>query len=319
MIKNVFSFASRAKQKQIDNATLKAFLELVTQQTGLVVPKQDVEHVRLLLEERLKQHRIKQQDYLQMLQSYSAISQEEWRTLILNLTTGESYFFRDRGQMSLLEKKILPELLKGSRHRELRIWSAGCSTGEEPYTLAIQILQNIPPSDPRPILILGTDINEHALERARQGLYSSWSFRKTVPEILNTYFKEEKEGWRILPEIRQRVTFKKINLIQTAFPAPQHLLSEFDLILCRNVFIYFDGDTIQKLIQQMARTLRPGGYLMTGHAEVSRRNPAGLLTHMHAESLIYQRPTTPSTLPLQDLPPKKQPQSHPLSSFPTPS
>ena len=131
------------------------------------------------------------EDYYLLLQSDSAESRSEWRQLIINLTNSESYFFRDKGQLALLQNRILPELIERNKvQRTLRIWSAGCSTGEEPYTLAMLVDQLLPRQIGWNVFILGTDINENSLAIARRAAYTSWSFRMVDPGLRTRYFHD---------------------------------------------------------------------------------------------------------------------------------
>ncbi|MBF0186708.1 MAG: protein-glutamate O-methyltransferase CheR [Magnetococcales bacterium] len=273
---------------------LDAFFTLVTEKTGLVTQPED----RITLQEKIRQrmtslHLSSLTHYTTLLKCDDITSRKEWRELVLLLTTGESYFFRDSGQITLLRTRILPELIQSRQHdRTLNIWSAGCSTGEEPYTLAIILDQLLPFWDEWQVTILGTDINEASLEKACSGHYSPWSFRKVPPAIINRFFNKEKSGdYTLETRIRQMVTFKKMNLIEDALPDPLLSTMGLDLIVCRNVFIYFDQETVQKLVGKFSGYLRPNGYLMTGHAELSTKEPAGLLSRIHPESVIYQKPS----------------------------
>ncbi|MEO5378193.1 MAG: tetratricopeptide repeat protein [Magnetococcus sp. DMHC-6] len=282
---------------------LDRFRQTVAKHTGLVVPKQDA----LILEKRITERReflgfVNAEMYLSLLLEDSQSSEREWRELVLTLTTGESYFFRDAGQMKLLEGVVLPELINREKSqkpniKKLRIWSAGCSSGEEPYSLAILLNRLLPAWEMWQILILGSDINHRSLSMARKGEYGSWSMRSMDPEILKTYFFRHGTEWRLDEQIRKMVDFSRVNLIRDPFPDPSSELRGMDLIICRNVFIYFDEDTVGLIVDKFARTLRPGGYLMTGHAELSpdvrkrlADGPNGLVVKTYPESVIYQRP-----------------------------
>ncbi|NGZ25940.1 MAG: tetratricopeptide repeat protein, partial [Magnetococcales bacterium] len=146
------------------------------------------------------------------------------------------------------------------------------------------------------IVLIGSDINENALEFARQGRYGAWSFRRSEISSDETYFKRKKNSelfhgkeWVLNREIRNLVTFMRVNLIKDTYPDNAGELREMDLILCRNVFIYFDSDTIRRVVGRLAQTLRVGGYLVTGHAELSGQIPDELTGKMYPESVVYQR------------------------------
>ncbi|MEK0192961.1 MAG: chemotaxis protein CheR [Oscillatoriales cyanobacterium] len=282
----------------MNDSLLQLFIQLISSQIGLQIRSQDRGTVCQKLVDRMKLLQIEKPDkYYQILNSKSFDSQKEWRELVLLLTTVESYFMRDRGQFDLLKKVILPELIEQKRNLQntlgiqptLRLWSAGCSTGEEPYSLAILLKQLISDWPQWKILILGTDINEKVIEKAQQGVYSPWSFRLVDPQVQKQYFNQRQIEWEISRELRQSVSFSCVNLIADEFPNIYKNIYNFDLILCRNVFVYFEHQYISLVLKKFARTLRPGGYLMTGHAEVHGQIMNEFLPKVFPESIVYQR------------------------------
>ena len=176
--------------KTFDKHLLQRFAELISKKTGLRIHSQDIETLRKIIFARTKFHVLSSPEaYYQLLDADTEKSRLEQQELIGLLTVGETYFSRDEGQFELLKNTILPALIE--RHKDdrtLRIWSAGCSTGEEPYSLAILIDEILPHRDDWNILILGTDINEKALVKARRGLYTQWSLRMVNPDIRERYF-----------------------------------------------------------------------------------------------------------------------------------
>jgi chemotaxis protein methyltransferase CheR len=235
--------------------------------------------------------------YYKLLTAQTFESKNEWSELVLLLTTIESYFMRDKGQFALLTKVIFPELIEQKRNLHktlgmqptLRIWSAGCSTGEEPYSLAIVLKQLIPDWEQWKILILGTDINEKVIKKAPQGVYSHWSFRLVEPQIQKQYFHQRQNDWEINLELRESVNFSCVNLITDEFPNIYQNIYNIDLILCRNVFVYFEHKYISLVLKKFSNTLRPGGYLMTGHAEVYGQIMNEFQPNIFPESVVYQR------------------------------
>jgi chemotaxis protein methyltransferase CheR len=222
----------------------------------------------------------------------------EWRELTLLLTTGESYFFRDRELFSLLKTRLLPGLIArkkqeqiatGATKRSLRIWSAGCSTGEEAYSLAILVKQLISDLASWDILILGTDINQAAIESAKRGIYNSWSFRKVDPGLQNQYFNQVRSDWQIDEQIRHMVNFKPGNLLKDSFPNYLDIY-DMDLIICRNVFIYFDFQTVATIVKKFYQSLKPEGYFISGHAELYGQNLGNFQVQSFPESVVYERP-----------------------------
>lgn len=283
----------------ITDAALERFCQIVSVQTGLVVPTHDKPYLREKLTRRLHATRTEVvEHYLTQLLSDGVASETEWRELVLELTTGESYFFRDAGQMRLLREVIFPELFRTREsERSLRVWSAGCSTGEEPYSLAIMLQTLLTPLGPWDVWIKGTDINEYALQRAREGRYGRWAFRGVTDDIVERYFYRVHGEWQLSPTLRGMVNYERLNLIRESFPDPTRGLHDMDLIVCRNVFIYFNHDAIAGIMARFAACLRPGGYIMTGHAEVqhpvSQLVTSGVLplvTRQFPDSTIFYRP-----------------------------
>lgn len=237
----------------------------------------------------------------------SIVENPEWRELISLLSVTESYFFRDEGQFSLVKSHILPELIARKQKlaamghpegRSLKLWSAGCATGEEAYSLAILLKQLIPDYEDWTIAIVGTDINQTALLQAQRGIYSDWSFRSIQPDIQEQYFKYHYQGWRITTDVSKLVTFKLDNLVHCDHIEAQSSLSNIDLILCRNVFIYFDADAIARVLERFYCALSPGSYLMTGHTELHGQKYDRFKLKIFSESVVYQREieTIPSSL-----------------------
>ncbi|MEG4572819.1 CheR family methyltransferase [Microcoleus sp. N3A4] len=281
----------------MNDAQIQLFIELIAAHTGLQIRPQDRSAFCQKLLTRMIAVKIAFPDnYYQMLATPSLESQSEWRELALVLTTNESYFMRDKGQFSLLEKVIFPELIAHQikMHETwgiqptLRIWSAGCSTGEEPYSLVMILKQLIPDWEKWKILVLGTDINEEVIEKAQRGIYSSWSFRLVDSELQMRYFDKWKTEWKIDRNLRQLVSFSCVNLVADDFPNIYTDINNMDLILCRNVFVYFEAQYISQVLKKFAKTLRPGGYLMTGHAEVHNHVMDDFQPKVFRESVVYQ-------------------------------
>ncbi|AMV70794.1 CheR family methyltransferase [Desulfuromonas sp. DDH964] len=205
-------------------------------------------------------------DYLGYLEANQE-SRQELKKLLGLLTIGETYFFRYLAHFELLREVIIPEVISRNRHnRSLRIWSAGCSTGEEPYSLAMLLHAQFPQLRDWRLEILGTDINKRSLAAARAGLYGGRALRATEAAYRDAYFRAEGSHFRIVPEIRAMVHFGYLNLRTGLYPG-RAAAQPLDLIFCRNVMIYFQPETTQEIINRMAGVLRPGGYLLLGHAE----------------------------------------------------
>ena len=184
--------------------------------------------------------------------------------LLAELTVGESYFFRDEGQLSLLAREILPEWRADSSDSPRRIWSAGCASGEEPYTLAILLRELGWRSS---IALLGTDIALPRLGAARRGRYTKWALRGMEAERLARWFSRRGPHFLLDDEIRRAAEFRHLNLASDTYPSIESATSDQDLILCRNVLIYFDLDTVAAIAERLLRALRPTGWLVLGASD----------------------------------------------------
>lgn len=277
---------------------LELFSKTIAKETGLQIRAQDLGNLSQKILGRMKNLKIADsEEYYQLLKSQTEAGRKEWEKLIINLTTTETYFFRDRGQINLLQNVILPELItkkRLSKNKRLRLWSAGCSTGEEPYSLAILVRELIPDWQDWNIFILGTDINEIVLEKAEKGIYSSWSFRQLDTSRKELYFEMIKGEWKIDDEIRKMVKFCKHNLVKDDLP------ENLDLIVCRNVFVYFKPEQISLAVRKFYEALRLEGYLITAHAELHGQNMGAFKVRIFPESLVYQKSSEKSEENVED-------------------
>jgi len=200
------------------------------------------------------------------------LTRNQVEILASHLTVGETYFFREQRSFEVLDTHILPELLRtqdetGSR---VRIWSAGCCTGEEPYSIAMLLDRLIPDAVKRNFAILATDINPRFLRKAAEGVYSDWSFRETPAWIRERYFNRRKDGrFEIKPHIRKMVTFSYVNLAEDAYPSLWNNTNAMDVIFCRNVLMYFGAEQAGEVVAKLRSSLVDGGWLITSPAETS--------------------------------------------------
>ena len=180
------------------------------------------------------------------------------------MTTNETFFFRDKIPFDHLREIILPAMLQSrASRRSLRIWSAACSTGQEPYSIAMCLKEKGAALAGWRIEIVGTDLSQEVLEKSRAGIYSQFEVQRGLPiQLLVKYFTQSGELWQISPEIRGMVQHRQLNLLQDFSD-----LGKFDVIFCRNVLIYFDQDTKINIFERLARSLEPDGMLMLGAAE----------------------------------------------------
>lgn len=188
------------------------------------------------------------------------------------LTIGETYFFREKKSLEILETQIVPELLR-ARHageRHLRIWSAGCCTGEEPYSIAILLDRLIPDQASWNITLLATDINPQFLRKAAEGTYSEWSFRRTPAWIKARYFKQRKDGrFELSAHIRNKVAFSYLNLADDIYPSLLNNTNAMDVIFCRNVLMYFTAQRAKAVVRNFHRALVKNGWLIVNPTETS--------------------------------------------------
>jgi len=193
----------------------------------------------------------------------------EYQGLINELAVGETFFFRYIEQFDALRAVAIPECIRRNQSsRLLRIWSAGCSIGPEAYTIEILLKQHFASQlEGWQVHIVGTDINGAFLEQARRGAYGDWAVRGLSPETLEACFDRQDRLWSVKPKYRQWTTFMPFNLVEGAIPSYPHGIGHFDIILCRNVMIYFDEATRHRLLGNLHDALADGGWLVVGHAE----------------------------------------------------
>lgn len=200
------------------------------------------------------------------------LSRKQIEALASALTVGETFFFRDRQTFTALEHNILPPLIAARRSgdRHLRVWSAGCCTGEEPYSLAILIARLLPDLKDWRVTILATDINPRFLQKAAEGVFGEWSFRDVPAWLKDRYFTKTENGrYAVLPRIKEMVTFTYLNLAGDVYPSLLTGTNAIDMIFCRNVLIYLSGEQTKRVIGNFTRCLVPGGWLSVSATETS--------------------------------------------------
>jgi len=246
---------------------------------------------RYLLEKRLsrriKNHHLNDfRDYYRFIR-YDKRAEEELTAIMDLLTVNETYFFREQNQLKAFSEEILEELKTLNQDRKtLRVWSAGCSTGEEPYTIAMLINES-GHFNRWDIEIHGSDINQRVLQTARRGVYRKNSFRTTEPYFMSKYFIEEDSSFKISDAAKKHVNFSYLNLLD---PFRSKFLGKMDVIFCRNVLIYFDNASRRRVIENFHDRLVEGGYLLLGHAE-SLINISTAFTLKHLKNdMVYQKP-----------------------------
>ena len=226
-------------------------------------------------------------------------------TIASHLTVGETYFYRDPRSFEVLEREILPSLIAtradAAPGRTLRLWSAGCCTGEEAYSLAISCARALPlaglaaAAAAKRISVLGTDINVKFLAKARAGLYSHWSFRNEPEWLRPRYFSAEPDGkWSVTPAVRSLVQFDYLNLADDGYPSLSNHTNAMDVIFCRNVLMYFTPAQQRRVAEGLHRCLVDGGYLLVNPAEASA-SLFSMFAIEHFGDLIAFRKMAPSS------------------------
>jgi chemotaxis protein methyltransferase CheR len=248
-------------------------------------------------------------DYLTLLEDPER-GAAEWSRLEAEITIGETFFFRYTEQFAALRGTILPELLARNREdRRIRVWSAGCSTGAEPYSVAILLADLLGDAalDWR-ISIVGTDISDTALDAARGARYGKWALRSMPSDERARYFSPaDKDRWQLRPAYRSMVRFERHNLLSLLDGTSPLQFTDFDLVLCRNVLIYFHPDTVLRVVGALRDCLAEEGWLLLGHAEPSPAF-ASLLRAIHLPgTAAYRRPIPDAGAPATEVPSVRAP------------
>ncbi|MFP2912067.1 protein-glutamate O-methyltransferase, partial [Pyxidicoccus sp. 3LFB2] len=246
------------------NKVLQQLAALLLERAGLKITPDGFHSLRLALSTRMPVLGVEDPEkYLEQLAG--AGGEEELRSFLPLVTVGHTEFFRDAKQFRALEKSVLPELVTRARRemRRVSVWSAGCATGEEPYSVAM-VLAELGALAVE-VDLWATDLNLAAVEAARQGRFTSRRCISIGPERLRRFFRPVEEGYEALPALREYIRFDGQNLAVPVFDKVR--LSSLDLILCRNVIIYFDLPTIRGLMDRFLSVLRPGGLLFLGYSE----------------------------------------------------
>jgi chemotaxis protein methyltransferase CheR len=222
----------------------------------------------------------------------ASLTRPQLNVLAGHLTIGETYFFRERKTFDALAEHVLPELFRRRRGREqrLRLWSAACSTGEEPYSLAILVRQLLPDWQDWNLTILATDINERFLRKAAAGIFGEWSFRDSPSGFKERYFTPMPDGrFEIAADIKNCVSFAHMNLAQDRFPPPAIDTHAMDVIFCRNVLIYFTASHARKLAENLRHALADEGWLAVSPSECSQTLFAGFVAVNFPGSILYRK------------------------------
>lgn len=216
----------------------------------------------------------------------------EYEALLERLLTQETSFFRYPAIYAAVEKRILPELQERKfwqNPRTLRIWSAGCSTGEEPYSIAVTLCESLKFAEAWDMEILATDISRRALRHAERGVYSKRSLQDEPEARVDMYFTSTKHGFHVRPRIRRMVSFAQMNLAESVY------VGKFDCIFCMNVMMYFSDERRLAILRRFYDALEPGGYFVLGHAETLSHVPLKFESSVFADCRLYRKPAAAET------------------------
>ncbi|HKS80362.1 MAG TPA: CheR family methyltransferase [Candidatus Acidoferrales bacterium] len=265
---SVLNRSTADRQAGPPDPSLVRIRDLIYRVCGIYMPDNKMFFLQDRLNRRLRELQMPSLRSYQELLTSGKDRDTETRNLLNEITVGETTFFRNVPQLTALQKIVIPKLLAAKANRSsphLKFWSAGCSTGEEPYTLAIFLLENS-----ASLLrgcgweIVATDLNDHSLAKAREGVYDGYAVRNVEPALLLKYFRRQDEQFQLSAEVKKRVSFTRLNLQNDA-----EILSmrAFDVIFCANVLIYFDSVSKRRALLHFFTSLLPGGYFFLGHSE----------------------------------------------------
>jgi chemotaxis protein methyltransferase CheR len=257
----------------LPDALLEELSGRVAAQTGLHFPRERWNDLSTSVAAAAREQG--QQDLVRYVQNLlsAPLGREQTDVLASHLTVGETYFFREKQSFDALEQQVLPELIAHRRDSEkrLRIWSAGCCTGEEPYSVAILLDRLIPDLADWNITILATDINPRFLETAAAGSFGEWSFRSVPPGVRDRYFSRLPGGRLLIDRrMRQMVTFSVLNLAEDVYPSLVNNTTAMDLVICRNVLMYFTPEKAARAVDNFHRALLSDGWLLAAPCETSQ-------------------------------------------------
>lgn len=264
------------------------FIRLICSRLGIVINDYQRNDMNKAILQSCRKFSFTPEHYLNMLMNCREDS-PLLEQLISAITIGETYFFRDAHQMQLLREIALPSIIKAKREKNnlsLRIWSAGCASGEEIYTVAIMLFELIPDIKKWNLRLFGSDISMTGLHKAMNGVYSEWSMRSIPTRYKEHYFLYKNNKYHLVPQIKDLVNFSYLNLHSDAFPSMLNNTNAQDLILCRNVLIYFDKNHIEELMKKLEASLTPDGFILLGASDPISLKKTNLVSYPHEGVLL---------------------------------
>jgi chemotaxis protein methyltransferase CheR len=273
---------------------VEAAADFVRRRTGLVFPEtRRASFAAALTRACRRAGEMDPADYLARLGTHPPLLDD----LIGEITVGETYFFREPRQFDIVRDEILPALAaRHRRDRPVRIWSAACATGEEPYTLAILVREQ---GLTEATEVTATDLSREALTRARRARYSRWSLRGVSDAVVGTYFRPDGDRFELIPAIREAVEFRYLNLAEESYPTLSSGIWGMDLILCRNVLIYFDLETVARVARRLIDSLADDGWLLLGASDPPLQEFVACDVTVTPAGVVYRRPGQDAREPLR--------------------
>ncbi len=281
---------SLRKELKISELEFTQLRDFIYDQAGIFIAGNRKYLLENRLANRLKELNLKNfGEYYYYLQ-YDSGKKVELNKLFEVITTNETSFYRNPPQLKVFQTKVLPEVLdtlRKKKKKRLRIWSAGCSTGEEPYTLAM-IISEVLGTELKSwdIKITANDLSERVLKSARKGVYNEYSLRTTPKEVVRKYFDQDEKLYKIKASMKQLVSFGQINLSDRV---QVKRVERSEIVFCRNVIIYFDEAMKKKVINAYYDNLVPGGFLIIGHSESLHNITRAFKPVHHPGAIIYQK------------------------------
>lgn len=245
------------------------FIRVIGAKLGIVIHQHQLDTLKKVVEEACVKFDCSPGEYLELIKGSDEDS-DVLEHLVSGITIGETYFFRDSRQMDLLQNYFFPKMIERKRINgdfSIRVWSAGCSSGEEIYTIAILLRELLSDITSWHLTLLGTDINTHQLKKAIHGAYTDWSMRSIPSEIKSKFFTKKGKEYLLDPRVKDMVDFSYLNLKNGDYPSMLNNTNSQDLIICRNVTIYFDRNTIKNMLDKFSYCLIDGGALLLGASD----------------------------------------------------
>jgi chemotaxis protein methyltransferase CheR len=282
--------SSNTIKYELANIYRDEFISIIKSRLGINIQQGQVDTLLKTIADACDKFDCEPSEFLDVLKTSTNVS-PAIDYITTNITIGETYFFRDKRQMKLLEEFVLPKIINEKRNTNnlsIRIWSAGCSSGEEIYTLAMLLRELIPDIDGWSIFLLGTDINTKQLHKAVTGEFSEWSMRSIPPYYKNKYFSYDGKSYKLAKKIRSMAEFAYLNLNDDIYPSILNNTNAHDLIVCRNVLIYFDDQSISNLMKKITLCLVQHGFLLLGASDPVNLKVNYLVRHPENATLLMR-------------------------------